>query len=150
VRYEAEFEALLRPSASDYDELLRRGSITVRPDNPDEWRADIRARAHADKLRVRTGTTNSDPSVVWAHLARLGERIESAQEQELGRTQIRVSFEAVGIAQKLGHEPIVLRAEKGQAAVACRNCYACAYLDCRCEPPIIDGPLVEDECEHAA
>jgi hypothetical protein len=144
--YEDEFRALLRPSASDYDELLRAGNVTARPDDPDAWRADIRARARADKLRVRTGTADSDPSVVWAYLAHLDSREWTEAEEKLAHAHMRVASGAFDTATELGHDPMMLRAEKGQGAAICKKCRAPAYLDWREEPPIIDGPLVEHVC----
>ena len=45
---------LERPSG-DYAELLRRGQV-ISPDgvDPEQWRAEIRAKARADKVRVIT------------------------------------------------------------------------------------------------
>ena len=62
---------------------------------------------------------------------------------------MRVASDAAERARALGHDFVMVRAEKGQGAAICRKCRAPAYLDWREEPPIVDRPLVEDECESA-
>jgi hypothetical protein len=62
---------------------------------------------------------------------------------------MNAAFGASDTARKLGHDFVMLRAEKGQGAAMCRKCRAPAYLDWRSEPAIIDGPLVDVECEDA-
>ena len=64
AEFQAEFQALLRPSASDYDELLRMGNVIAGPDDPTAWRADIQAKNRADKIGVRTGNSDSDSRFV--------------------------------------------------------------------------------------
>jgi len=59
-----------RDVAADYLQLLRRGSVTRRlalPQHP-LWRRQIRARARADELRVRTWSRAEAPATVWAVL----------------------------------------------------------------------------------
>jgi hypothetical protein len=86
--------------------------------------------------------------MVWAYLLHLKKRAPGEAEQREMHARMRVMVHVHHLARKLGHDPVTLRAEKGQAALACRTCHARAYGDSREEPPIIDGPLVEDECEE--
>jgi hypothetical protein len=150
MRYEDEFRALLKPSISDYDELLRSGSVTRRPDDVEAWRADIRANARADKIQIRTGTADSDPSVAWAYLKHLDRpRPDDLDEVRSVLIQMNIIDSAFKDARRLGHDPFVLRSEKGQSAAVCHTCHAPAYFDFRTNPAIIDGPLVETHCVWA-
>ncbi len=56
--------------ASDYRDLLRRGSVMRRlaPAQHAAWRKAIRAAALADEHRVRTWSRGSRPAEVWAVL----------------------------------------------------------------------------------
>jgi len=60
---EAEFQELVS-RGSDYDELLRAGHVVRQVDDPDAWRAEIKANARADKIKVRTA--NEDQNAAWA------------------------------------------------------------------------------------
>ena len=57
--------------ASDYRQLLRRGSVTRRLALAQHapWRQAIRGRARADELRVRTWSRPEPPATVWAVLS---------------------------------------------------------------------------------
>jgi hypothetical protein len=54
----------------DYLLLLRRGSVMRRlaPTEHPGWRQAIRAKAHADEIRVRTWSRDGQPATVWAVL----------------------------------------------------------------------------------
>ena len=65
MEYEDQFERLAQ-RGTDYDELLRFGSITRQVDDPDAWRRTLKAKARADKLHVRTGALND--RTAWAAL----------------------------------------------------------------------------------
>lgn len=56
---------------SDYEALLRRGSVTRRlaSSQHPQWCRAIGERAHADGLRVRTWSRDEMPASVWAVLA---------------------------------------------------------------------------------
>jgi hypothetical protein len=146
VEHEAEFRALLRPSASDYDELLRNGNVFARPDDVAAWRTEIRAQARADKISVRTGTSSSDPEVAWAAAEDISTNLAAARSVEGGDAS---GFRALDLAYELagaGHEARAIRSEHGQQAWVCKTCHALGYVDWRPEPPILDGPLFEDAC----
>ena len=54
----------------DYLLLLRRGSVMRRLATAEHggWRQAIRAKAHADELRIRTWSRDGQPATVWAVL----------------------------------------------------------------------------------
>lgn len=65
MEHEEEFRKLIA-SGSDYDELLRMGNVIRRVEDPAEWRREIKAKARADRIRVRTGLSARGPNIVWA------------------------------------------------------------------------------------
>jgi hypothetical protein len=56
--------------AEDYRQLLRRASVTRRLalDQHAAWEREIRAKAGADKIKVRTWSRDGAPATVWAVL----------------------------------------------------------------------------------
>jgi len=84
----------------DYGELLFAGEV-IRAlddvDDPDEWRAEIRKRARADRIKVRTGETAGR---VWALL-------DSPRSSDVlleGRRFFVLADRAIGKARSHGHE----------------------------------------------
>jgi hypothetical protein len=95
-------EDYLERPGGDYAELLRRGQVTS-PEgvDPEEWRADIRSKARADKVRVVT--------------IRSGDRAIAARERSIPKDQelaeLTVALEQSEVlrgldrrAEQLGHE----------------------------------------------
>jgi hypothetical protein len=68
VEHEAEWRKLVA-RGSDYDELLRLGFVNTRVDDAAAWRAEIRANARADRIRVGTFGSQETASV-YAYLKR--------------------------------------------------------------------------------
>jgi hypothetical protein len=60
------FERLVAVMSGDYAQLLMRGELIVRTDDPAGWRKEMRDKARLDRLKIRTGRSNRDPQVVWA------------------------------------------------------------------------------------
>jgi hypothetical protein len=56
--------------AEDYRQLLRRASVTRRLalDQHAAWEREIRAKAEADNLKIRTWSRDGAPATVWAVL----------------------------------------------------------------------------------
>jgi hypothetical protein len=79
--------------AQDYLLLLRRGSVMRRlaPAQHRGWRQAIRAKAHADELRVRTWSRDGQPATVWAVLPDWS--LTRAEREELMR---RVAWQRDG------------------------------------------------------
>ena len=73
--------------------LLRRGSVMRRlaPARHADWRRAIRARAHADELRVRTWSRVGAPRTVWATLP---DRSLTPDERE--RRRLRLAWQREG------------------------------------------------------
>lgn len=81
---EAEYERLVQ-EGSYYDELLRMGHVVARVADTKAWRAEIKAKARADQIKVRTGLSRTrlrpvpEASSIEVEPRRLlGERREAA------------------------------------------------------------------------
>jgi hypothetical protein len=150
MEHEAEYRKLVT-SGSDYDELLRMGHVIRRVENPPGWRDEIKAKARADRIRVRTGLSNSASKVVWAYLKHLDERTVGDDEfQETGRHVAAVE-EAFARASLQGHERCrVIRAEARRAASVCTACGARLYVDWNADPPFMEGEVFEINCDAVA
>lgn len=133
---------------SDYDELLRNGYVAVWSDDPEGWRAAIKANARADKIKVRTGAGSND---AWAYLKVLDEREASLDELRVAMRQMEVVEDAFQRASLHGHLiRQVLRGENGRAAAVCPNCSARLYVDTMTSPPFMEGEVFEQDCPAAA
>jgi len=77
----------------DYLMLLRRGSVMRRLTLKQHgaWRQAIRARAHADELRIRTWSRGGQPATVWATLPDW-----SLTREEYERLRQRVAWQRDG------------------------------------------------------
>lgn len=132
---------------SDYDELLRNGYVAVWTDDPEGWRAAIRANARADKIKVRTGAGSND---AWAYLKVLDEREASLDELGVAMRQMEVVEDAFQRALLRGHLiRQVLRGESGRAAAVCPDCGARLYIDATKRPPFMEGEVFDQECPAA-
>lgn len=134
---------LERPSG-DYAELLRRGRVSS-PDgvDPEQWRAEIRAKARADKIRVIT--------------IRAGDRAIATRQRSIPKDQelaelTRELDRGVALqglserARQLGHEiDRWLRHDQENIAI-CTRCSARIYASFDAATPIVDGEALEDTC----
>jgi hypothetical protein len=128
----------------DYAELLRRGEVSS-PEgvDPELWRAEIRAKARADKIRVftirsgdraiaglrRTVPKDQEFAVLSAALER-GEVLRGAAER----------------ARLLGHEIVRWVAHDEESIAMCPRCKARIYVRLDTDPPVVDGEAVEETC----
>jgi hypothetical protein len=146
VEREAEFRKLVAVG-SDYDELLRMGHVARRPEDIHEWRSRIRAQARVDRIKVRTGISTRDPTVVWAYLKHLDhQELTETQQDSMSRhlTAVEEAFERVRLR---GHNVRrVLRAENDRAAAVCEVCGARLYLDWSESPTFMEGEVFEMDC----
>lgn len=148
MRHEAEFRKLLT-TGSDYDELLRMGHVARAPDDIDEWRKAMRAKARADRVKIRTGRSARDPTIVWAYLKHLDDRRLTEREQGSAARHIHAVSEAFERAKLRGHDVRrVLRAENEQAAAVCGRCAARLYVDWGQTPVYMEGEVFDLDC-HA-
>jgi hypothetical protein len=149
VEHEAEYEKLVR-RGTDYDELLRMGHVAARVEDTKAWRDDIKAKARADKIRVRTGLSNHDPNIVWAYLKHLDDREMSDEQGRMAVNHLDAVQQAFERAGLLGHKVgRVIRAEGTRAAAACPDCGARLYVEWTTMPPFMEGEVFEVSCPAA-
>ena len=124
MEHEAEYEKLVRQD-SYYDELLRMGHVVRRVPDTKVWRDEIKAKARADKIRVRTGLSHQDEHVAWAYLKHLDDRVRSGDRNPRLADHLDAVQEAFERARLRGHTLArVIRAEGTRAAAACPECGA--------------------------
>jgi hypothetical protein len=134
---------LERPGG-DYAELLRRGQVSS-PEGADleKWRAEIRAKARADRVGVMT-FRDGVRAVAVRH-----RRI--SKDQELGEMRRELDRGVVlrGLAERaraLGHEIARwLRHDQENIAI-CGRCSARIYARFDAAPLIVDGEALDDTC----
>ena len=115
----ADFEQ--RPGG-DYAELLRRGQVVSRPGvDIEAWRAEIRAKARADKIRVAT--------------IRDGEVAIAIRQREYSDAEVRAELErgecmrGLGAqARELGHELSPWLRQDDESIALCMRCTAHVYV----------------------
>jgi hypothetical protein len=137
-------EGYLERPGGDYAELLRRGQVSS-PEGVDaeQWRAEIRAKARVDRIRVitirsgdraiaalrRTVPKDQELAVLSAALER-GEVLRSVAER----------------ARLLGHEIARWVAHDEESIAMCRRCQARIYVRLDVEPPLVDGEALDEVC----
>jgi hypothetical protein len=145
--YEEEFNRLVCP-LGDYEELLKRGSVSRRVEDVDAWRVTMRAKARQDRLKVRTGVADHDAQVVWALLPNwtLTEEEDRVSVPLLG-LQDRASDAASALGHDIGRW---LAREADRAAAACRRCGARLYVELGGGyEDLVEGEAVEERCAIA-
>lgn len=146
MQHEAEYEKLVR-LGDYYDELLRMGHVAARIEDTKAWRDEIKTKARADKVRVRTGLSDHDPNVAWAYLQHLDKKELTDEDGRHMADQLDAVHEAFGRAGLRGHKIThVIRAEGSRAAAACPDCGARLYIDWSEMPPFMDGEVFEVDC----
>lgn len=97
-------EDYLERPGGDHAELLRRGRVSS-PDGvePQEWRAEIRAKARADKIRVIT-IRDGDRAIAARHWSIPKDQELAELADALERTEALRSVEAQ--AERLGMTPL--------------------------------------------
>jgi hypothetical protein len=137
-------EDYLDRPGGDYAEVLRRGQVTS-PEgvDPEEWRAEIRAKARADKIRVFT-IRSGDRAIA-------GLRRTVAKDQELAMLTAALERGEVlgGVAERarlLGHEIVRWVAHDEESIAMCPRCQARIYVRLDAEPPRVDGEALDEAC----
>lgn len=145
--HEEQFKRLIRP-LGDYEELLRRGSVSRRVDDVGGWRATMRAKARQDRLEVRTGVAARDAQVAWALLPNW---TLTEEEERLSPPLLGLQDRARDAASALGHDiGRWLAREADRAAAACRRCAARLYVELGGEyEDLVEGEAVEEPCAIA-
>jgi hypothetical protein len=126
----------------DYGLLLARDQVIHEMDDVediDAWRAEIRRRARADKIKVRTGLNDG---IVWALRVR---RDESEREAEVRRYR-HLLARTVPLAVELRHEPVLALRDGDELVCTCGRCSALGYGDFA--ENVVGGALFEDECPN--
>jgi hypothetical protein len=128
----------------DYAELLRRGEVSS-PEgvDPELWRAEIRAKARADKIRVTTirsgdraiaavrrGVPKDQEFAVLSAAMQRGEVLRRAAER----------------ARRLGHEIVRWVAHDQESIAVCPRCQARIYVRLDIDPAVVDGEALKESC----
>jgi hypothetical protein len=137
-------EDYLERPGGDYAELLRRGQVSS-PEgvDPEEWRAEIRAKARADKIRVIT--IRSGDRAIAARQRSIPKDQELAELTDaLERTEVLRGIEAR--AEQLGHEIARWLAHDQESIAFCARCPARIYVRFDAATPVVDGEALDDTC----
>jgi hypothetical protein len=134
---------LERPGG-DYVELLQRGQVTS-PEgvDPEQWRAEIRAKARADKIRVFT--------IRAGDRAIAGLRRSVPKDKEFAFLSAALERGEVlgGVAERarlFGHEIVRWVAHDEESIAMCPRCQARVYVRLDADPPVVDGEALEEPC----
>lgn len=140
------FDRLVAVMSGDYAQLLMRGELVVRTEDPDGWRKEMRDKARLDRLKIRTGRSDRDPRVVWALRVREsqvglddedGPAFKTFTYQQHVQTAARANGHTFD-RWTINHE--------GQAAGRCSVCGARAYVDTTGFMPVVDGEVIDETC----
>jgi hypothetical protein len=119
-------EDYLERPGGDYAELLRRGQVSS-PEgvDPEQWRAEIRAKARADKIRVCT-IRSGDRAIA-------ARRRTVPKDQEFAVLSAALEFGEVlrGVAERarqLGHEIVRWVSHDEESIAMCPRCSARIYV----------------------
>ena len=137
-------EDYLERPGGDYAELLRRGEVSS-PEgaDPEEWRAEIRAKARADKIRVITIRSGSRA------IAARRRSVPKDQEFALLSAALERGEVLRGVAERarqLGHEIVRWVAHDEESIAMCPRCSARIYVRVDVDPPLVDGEALDEVC----
>jgi hypothetical protein len=137
-------EDYLERPGGDYAELLQRGQVSS-PEgvDPELWRAEIRAKARADKIRVFT-IRSGDRAI-----AGLRRTVPKDQEFAVLSAALERSEVLRGAAERarlLGHEIVRWVAHDEESIAMCPRCQARIYVRLDIDPPVVDGEALEEPC----
>ena len=137
-------EDYLERPGGDYAELLHRGEVSS-PEgvDPEQWRAEIRAKARADKVRVVT-IRSGDRAI-----AVLNRTVPKDQEPAMLSVALERGEVLRGVAERaglFGHEIVRWVAHDEESIAMCRRCSARIYVRLDADPPVVDGEALEEVC----
>jgi len=144
------FNRLVSVMTGDYAELLIRGEVLVRTDDPSGWRTNMRKSARLDRLKIHTGRSDRDPRLVWAIRLRNDDN-QPADDETLPFKTLTYQHHVQAMARANGHTlDRWLIHHEGQAAGRCEACGGRAYVDATGDIPIVDGDVIDDHCSSCA
>ena len=143
-RFRRIVEDYLERPGGDYAELLRRGQVSS-PDgvDADQWRAEIRAKARADKIRVIT-IRDGDCAIAMRQRSIPKDQELAELTRELDRSLVLQGL--AERARQLGHEiGRWLRHDHENIAI-CTRCAARIYVQFDAAAPVVDGEALDGSC----
>ena len=126
----------------DYGQLLVSGQVAHLVEDVEDvetWRAEIKRKARADHIKVRTGV---EDGLVWALRLRAG----SVELLAAASRYRDLLSRAAPMAVELWHEPHVALRDGEDVVCVCGRCSALGYANA--EEEVIGGALFEDECPY--
>jgi hypothetical protein len=143
-RFRRIVEDYMERPGGDYAELLRRGDVSS-PEgvDPEQWRAEIRAKARADKIRVFT-IRSGDGAI-----AGLRRTVPKDQELAVLSAALQRSEVLQGVAaraRQLGHEIVHWVAHDQESIAMCARCPARVYVRFGVDPLVLDGEALDQVC----
>ncbi len=140
------FERLVGVMSGDYAQLLMRGELIARTDDPAGWRKEMRDKARLDRLKIRTGRSDRDPHVVWALRVR-EPQLELDDEDGPAFETLTYQQHIQTMARAKGHafDRWIINHE-GRAAGRCSVCGARAFVDTNGFIPVVDGEVIDEDC----
>jgi hypothetical protein len=144
ARFRRIAEAYLNRPGGDYAELLRRGQVTSADGtDPQEWRAEIRAKARADKIHVIT-MRDGDRAIAARQRSVPKDQELAELSRELDRSEV-----LRGLAERarlLGHEIDRWLRHDQENIAFCARCPARLYARFDTATPVVDGEAFDDRC----
>ncbi len=126
----------------DYAKLLAGGEVireTAQLGRPVEnWRAELRRQARADRIPIRTGTRGT---YAWALIS----RPPSNDELDEAHRRVAQIERASRVAVDLDHDPVVVLADGHESLLRCRACAADGFTDAT-GAGVTGGELFESCC----
>lgn len=137
-------EDYLERPGGDYAELLRRGDVSS-PEgvDPEQWRAEIRAKARADKIRVFT-IRSGDHAI--AGLRRTVPKDQELAVLSAALERSEVLRRVAGRARQLGHEIVRWIAHDQESIAMCPRCQARVYVRLDVDQAVVDGEALDEVC----
>jgi len=144
ARFRRIAEDYLERPGGDYAELLRRGQVRSADGvDPEEWRAEIRAKARADKIRVIT-IRDGDRAIAARQRGVPKDQELAELSRELDRTEVLRGL--AERARQLGHEIDRWLRHDQENIAFCTRCPARIYARFDTATPVVDGEALDDTC----
>ena len=128
----------------DYAELLARGEVSSADGvDPEQWRAEIRSKARADKIRVIT-LRSGDRAIAVRRLS-----IPKDQGLEVLSAAMQRGEALRGVAEQarqLGHGIVRWVAHDQESIAMCPRCHARLYVRLDTAPLVADGEALDHAC----